>query len=349
MLKPLKNALTATMLSAVAITPVATVSFLATADIAEAKGKKEKKEKRESKKRTSKGKKGGKPTWAGKKSSKASGKSGGSGGGAKMAKAEKVGKDGGLHASQLGNMNGALHANENAILAHIRNGNTSNGPIGHMAALAIAGYDRDAANDILSSPLASDYAALDDALAAQVDENGDPLFEDYAAYQTYLDEGGAPIAEIDDAKGNIGQSSLTDALGDYGSYEEYELAVYGDGTEENPGDDSLFDANIEAAQANLGAYDAETADSFADANDAVADYDDAMTAMLDYWNKGDADSEDGEALQQMLEDRLATYEGVGDTIEEQRAEEENVSDVGDETCDEDATDCDLEETALLDE
>ena len=43
----------------------------------------------------------------------------------------------GMHPSELGNMNGALNANINAVLAHIRNGNT-NGPIGHLAALAIA-------------------------------------------------------------------------------------------------------------------------------------------------------------------------------------------------------------------
>ncbi|MBC2836057.1 hypothetical protein [Paragemmobacter straminiformis] len=43
----------------------------------------------------------------------------------------------GKGASGLGNMNGALHANVNAVLAHIRNGNT-NGPVGLLAGLLVA-------------------------------------------------------------------------------------------------------------------------------------------------------------------------------------------------------------------
>ena len=42
-----------------------------------------------------------------------------------------------MHPSNLGKMNGPLNANVNALIAHVKNGNT-NGPIGGMAALAVA-------------------------------------------------------------------------------------------------------------------------------------------------------------------------------------------------------------------
>lgn len=44
----------------------------------------------------------------------------------------------GMKPNELGKMNGAMHANINAVLAHIRNGQTTNGPVGLLAGLAVA-------------------------------------------------------------------------------------------------------------------------------------------------------------------------------------------------------------------
>lgn len=66
------------------------------------------------------------------------------------------------HPSELGNMNGALNANINAVLAHIRNGNT-NGPVGHLAALAIADSALATADTDALTP--EELAALLDAQA----------------------------------------------------------------------------------------------------------------------------------------------------------------------------------------
>jgi hypothetical protein len=76
-----------------------------------------------------------------------------------------------MHPSELGNMNGALNANINAVLAHIRNGNT-NGPVGGLAALAVA----DAA-------LADAERVLKEADLAEA------LGEDYESVQAYYESG----------------------------------------------------------------------------------------------------------------------------------------------------------------
>lgn len=68
-----------------------------------------------------------------------------------------------MHPSDLGNMNGALNANINAVLAHVRNGNT-NGPVGHVAMLAVADANLAEANRTLA--LNDDFVALQDALDA---------------------------------------------------------------------------------------------------------------------------------------------------------------------------------------
>ena len=74
----------------------------------------------------------------------------------------KSGKVSAFHPSELGNMNGAMNANINAVLAHIRNGNT-NGPVGHMAALAVAGGSFYAAEGVVARE--GLYQTLDDAIA----------------------------------------------------------------------------------------------------------------------------------------------------------------------------------------
>lgn len=71
-----------------------------------------------------------------------------------------------MHPSELGNMNGALNANMNAVLAHIRNGNTS-GPVGQMAALAVASAAATDAREVLSSPDAEGYAEFQSILEDQ--------------------------------------------------------------------------------------------------------------------------------------------------------------------------------------
>ena len=75
-----------------------------------------------------------------------------------------------MHPSELGNMNGALNANINAVLAHVRNGNV-NGPVGSLAALAVA----DAA--LADARTTINEAALVEALG------------DYPSVQAYYDSG----------------------------------------------------------------------------------------------------------------------------------------------------------------
>lgn len=87
----------------------------------------------------------------------------GNGGGnaARTASAEDTSTHGnGNGASGLGNMNGALHANVNAVLAHIRNGNT-NGPVGRIAAVVAADAALTAA-----TAAAADLAAIEEQWVA---------------------------------------------------------------------------------------------------------------------------------------------------------------------------------------
>lgn len=90
-----------------------------------------------------------------------------------------------MRPSQLGNMNGALNANINAVLAHIRNGNV-NGPVGGLAALAVA----DAALADAERVVAED--ALADALA------GSP-YKTVAEYNTAVMAGAPRDSTIDEA------------------------------------------------------------------------------------------------------------------------------------------------------
>jgi hypothetical protein len=76
-----------------------------------------------------------------------------------------------LHPSELGNMNGALNANINAVLAHIRNGNV-NGPVGGLASLAVAD----------SALAAAKRTVNEGALADLLGTYG------YASVQDYYDE-----------------------------------------------------------------------------------------------------------------------------------------------------------------
>ena len=75
-----------------------------------------------------------------------------------------------MHPSDIGNMNGALNANINAVLAHIRNGN-SNGPVGSLAALAVA-----------DTALAHARTTINEAALAEA-------LGDYPTVQAYYDAG----------------------------------------------------------------------------------------------------------------------------------------------------------------
>lgn len=80
-------------------------------------------------------------------------------------------------ARDLGNMNGALNANMNAVMAHVRNGNT-NGPVGALAGLMMADAGLGALN-------AEDVVARAEAWAAY-DEEVAAALGDYASVGDYL-------------------------------------------------------------------------------------------------------------------------------------------------------------------
>ncbi len=155
-----------------------------------------------------------------------------------------------LTPSELGKMNGALHASINAITAHIRNGQITNGPVGLMAGLAIA--DATAAEATAAAAGAAevlDLAAAYDALGTALGSAG---FADVGAYVASA----TPIAEVDTALAAAGYDSTT---GTFAAPEPTDLKV----------------------------ADAQTAvDEATAAAEAVTD---AETAFVDAWNKdGDA-------------------------------------------------------------
>jgi hypothetical protein len=108
----------------------------------------------------------------------------------------------GMHPSQLGSMNGALNANINAVLAHIRNGNT-NGPVGALAALAVAEAGVDDAQAVLDR--ADAFAELDAALA-------ETEYETLADYLIAVELGEIePIDDVEAAILALGEDIGTDA------------------------------------------------------------------------------------------------------------------------------------------
>lgn len=98
-----------------------------------------------------------------------------------------------MHPSELGNMNGALNANINAVLAHIRNGNVS-GPVGGLAALAVADAALADAEQVvregaLATALGDEYATVAEYNEA-VSQN--PSLRDPAIENALLDLGVLP-------------------------------------------------------------------------------------------------------------------------------------------------------------
>jgi hypothetical protein len=199
----------------------------------------------------------------------------------------KPAKDGELSPSELGKMNGAMNANINAVLAHIRNGQTTKGPVGLLAGLAVADAGEAAAEAKVTEleQLAADF----DSLQATVEGAGFETVEEYLQAKqdgTLTEDQLALQGEID---GLITAVGGTDEAG---------LALAG--TKPLPED-------IEAAQ--------EGAD---EAGDMVAD---AEQAIIDAWKKdGDATS-----LLTGLRDKLAPHAADIEAAVAETAEEEETA------------------------
>ena len=169
-----------------------------------------------------------------------------------------------MHPSNLGNMNGALNANVNAVLAHIKNGNT-NGPVGHLAALAVANVNADGAQEVID--LKQDFTDLQTALE----------WAEYTTVAEYYEalDGVEPMPNADiDGKVTAlndaiaSQDALDTALvgSGYATDDEY-LAAVADGAEVDPGIDAAISGymNPVTAQDDLDSalsgngYEGETA------------------------------------------------------------------------------------------
>jgi hypothetical protein len=234
----------------------------------------------------------------------------------------------GMHPSQLGSMNGALNANINAVLAHIRNGNT-NGPVGALAALAVADHNAVGAQELLD--LATAFETLDGALATA----GYETIDDYYAALDGMD----PIEDIElaladvEAEAEGADEALAGALeaNGYGSLEEYQADLAG----------ADNDAAVDEAIAALGGdastmtgitEEAPTEEELADAEAALEAQETAEGGILDAWNKsGEATEEEQAGLMEALRDRLeADSDAIADTIGamEEAAAEEVTADAG---------------------
>ncbi len=220
-------------------------------------------------------------------------------GSTKAAKGKKT-VDGAFHPSELGNMNGALNANINAVLAHIRNGN-GNGPVGHVAVLAVATANAEGGQETL------DRAALFEALEAG-------SYESVEDYYVALDgtPGIDPIEAIDLAEDQE-QAAIDAGFGSYDDYLDQRETTFADP-----------DDGIDSALETLG-YDVEGRDeapvdlaldptdpSVGEAADDLADEMAAEQSILAYWNKnpgGDADPATGLTAdeEQLLNDLRARF------------------------------------------
>lgn len=250
-----------------------------------------------------------------------------------------------MHPSNLGKMNGALNANVNALIAHVKNGNT-NGPIGGMAALAVAGYAAEGAAETLE--LDGKFAALDTALIENgyVDADGNADLEGYLAAVEGVPANGE-IDAIEDALTNIDSPlSVEEALlaenngtQDFASVEEYE--AWRDGV---AGADPIDGADEMIAE--LDGLERPSEEDLADAGARLEDQTAAEDYMLSIWNKGDNDatvrSEEEENLLAKLYERIeadgdeltSAIEEYADLPEEPVEEEDVTSCESDESCDE---------------
>jgi hypothetical protein len=189
-----------------------------------------------------------------------------------------------LHPNQLGNMNGALNANINAVLAHIRNGN-GNGPVGHIATLAAASAAADGAQEVL------DRAALFDAIEAAG-------YESLEAYYSALEDtpGDSINMDIEMAE-NRDEAAVEFG---YRSYDDYLRLVEVPGADPDDGiDKALMNLGVKIddrgdAPANLALDSSDPA--VARAEETLLDETAAEKSILAYWNKnpgGDPDPDSG--------------------------------------------------------
>lgn len=383
MLKTLKGPLAAAMLSSLAIVPASTVAFLGSADVAVAKSEKSSGGGGgKSNGAQSSGKSNGKSGSAGAKAEKKSASSGGSKarghGGLDKFVSKLTGKDKTkpaksksavgsakvaltgpkerpikdlMHPSNLGKMNGPLHANVNALIAHVKNGNT-NGPIGGMAALAVAGYAAEGAEDTLS--LYTDFAELDRLLTENgyIGEDGDP---DLQAYLDALQDM-PPNPLIDDIELAIvgdtdARFSLEDALKtennmvqDFATVDDY--IAWRDGS---PGATPIDGADTLIT--DLEGQERPGDEEVDFANQVIGDRTAAEDYMLSIWNKGDGDdtmrSEAENELLTILYDRIAADGETLDSAIEEHADlpEPPAPDADEEVaeCSADDTDCTVDE------
>ena len=220
----------------------------------------------------------------------------------KPVKAAKVQK-GPMHPSNLGNMNGSLNANANAIAAHIRNGNT-NGPVGAMAALAVANDGAEGAQDLLD--IDQDFQILEDLLGG----GGFGTLEDYLdqrnVFDQNIEDAITALGELEETDPGYGQAviDLEEALGeDYSSAEEYETA------RDSAVTDTDIDDALEAvggdAVAGTGPTEIRPDETeVVDAQEALDAQGAAELAILDLWNKNVDDTPEITPEEQELLNKL---------------------------------------------
>ena len=225
------------------------------------------------------------------------GNSGGSSGSVKPAKAtttatvepESLDGEVALRPNQLGSMNGAMNANINAVLAHIRNGNT-NGPVGALAGLAVAEHNAAEAETLLET--AGDFAALDEALEAA----------GYEDLQTYLDSGetdgnvDAAIAALGDAAGTEPptEEEIAEAEAALAALPEAETAIFDAWNKSGSATEEEKQALLDALRDRLDGEDEAIAAAIEAAVDRASETDGDTEAEADGEGEGD-EVDDGES------------------------------------------------------
>jgi hypothetical protein len=173
-----------------------------------------------------------------------------------------------MHPSELGNMNGALNANMNAILAHIRNGNTS-GPVGQMAALAVASAAAADAREFLSSADAEGYAEFQ----AVLEEQGFDSLEAYRASEEENDAIEEALADFDGFDETRYEQYLAagEAEADLLAAQESILAYWNRNPDAGPGiDEELEQPLLDSLMSRFTGREAEIERAIADAEARAA-------------------------------------------------------------------------------
>ena len=224
----------------------------------------------------------------------------------------------GMRPNQLGSMNGPLHANINAVLAHIRNGNT-NGPIGAYAALASADYSFAATGTSLT---AQEVISLDiqfEALNSALSLYGYTSVTDY--YDALNPETIEEIEILLDEDGNVipGNEALLDAAILASPYET--LDAYQTATTPAPQIEAI-DSAIEVLGGDADTLTDVTAVAPTEEQVLAAEgVVEAESGMLNTWNKLDeATDEQKAALLEQLRLQLEDdTDAIASAVEEAAA------------------------------